>query len=189
MLSVPSCAFIDRDGVINRRIIDGYVLTWPEFEFLPGAIDALVALSASVPKVVIVTNQQGVGRGLMTRGSLNEIHAQMSDAVLKRGGRIDDILVCDHLASSNCGCRKPSAKLPKDWLAHHPDVDDRRTVVVGDADSDMEMARRLGLTTGGCTAIRIGESAGNAPSDYHYSSLADLAANPPWTSEDGELWK
>ena len=69
--------FLDRDGVINTRIVDGYVRQWNDFGFTPGAIGALATLSRWAPEIAVVTNQQGVGKRLMSADALNDIHSRM----------------------------------------------------------------------------------------------------------------
>ncbi|MFT4262325.1 MAG: HAD-IIIA family hydrolase [Nocardioides sp.] len=163
--------FLDRDGVVNRRVVDGYVLDWSGFELLPGVVEAIGILAAWAPHVVLVTNQQGVGKGLMSRESLDDVHARLRALT---GEAIEDVLVCPHLASDGCECRKPGTLLARTWLAAHPEVDPALSVMVGDSASDMEMAARLAEVTGGCLRIGIGEVEG---AEIGYPSLADLAAD------------
>ncbi len=169
------CLFVDRDGVINRRIMAGYVLDWTGFEFLPGALDALRSLARWAPRIVVVTNQQGVGKGLMTTEKLEEIHQRMIDAVRHAGGRIDAVQTCPHLASEGCTCRKPLPGMAMAYLNAHPDVDGSLSIMIGDTDSDVEMARRLGAATGGCLAVRIDDVA-DPHADLTFAGLAEFAA-------------
>jgi D-glycero-D-manno-heptose 1,7-bisphosphate phosphatase len=168
------CLFLDRDGVVNRRVRGDYVRSWPEFSFLPGALEALAQLAAWAPRVAVVTNQQGVARGLMTADDLDGIHARMTAEVAAAGGRLDAVLACSHAAAAGCPCRKPRPGLAAAWLADHPSVDTRLSVMVGDQPSDLEMARRLGGATGGCTSVAV--SLPGAEADLHCASLAHLAA-------------
>ena len=96
---VNSVLFLDRDGVINKRIPDDYVKAPEEFIFLDGVLDALKILSAVFSKIVLVTNQQGIGREMMTDGQLNEVHQYMIDEIIDAEGRIDHIFYCPHLAT------------------------------------------------------------------------------------------
>lgn len=169
------CLFLDRDGVINRRILDGYVRDWDEFEFEPGALEALATLSAWAPRIVVVTNQQGVGKGLMSEEALTRIHRRMRSAVTAAGGRINEVVRCPHLASDGCDCRKPQPGLALRYLDEHAELDPAASVMVGDADSDIEMARRLFAETGGGTAVRIAPGA-DPVADLTYPSLAAFAA-------------
>jgi D-glycero-D-manno-heptose 1,7-bisphosphate phosphatase len=167
------CLFVDRDGVINRRIPDDYVRTRDQWEFLPGALEALRILAEWAPHLVIVTNQRGVGRGLIDPVELERIHADLRAAVAAVGGRIDDILVCPHLQSDDCPCRKPRAGLALDWLAAHPAVDGAFSAMVGDSPSDMGMATSLAAVTGGCAAVLIGDA--EAETRFRHTSLLEFA--------------
>lgn len=169
------CLFIDRDGVINRRILGGYVRTWEQFEFEPGALGALAALADWAPQIVVVTNQQGVGKGLMTGADLEEIHRRMCREVEESGGRIDDVRVCPHLADDACECRKPAPGMARDYLRAHPEIDGSLSIMVGDTDSDIEMGRRLAAVTGGTTTVRIDEVE-DPLADLTFPNLAAFAA-------------
>ena len=83
--------FLDRDGVINEKRENDYVKNWDEFRFLEGALEALSLLSSMFTRIIVVTNQRGVGKGMMTVNDLNNIHKIMMDLVLKNSGRIDKI--------------------------------------------------------------------------------------------------
>ena len=100
--------FLDRDGVINRRIVDGYVTRWEEFEFLPGVLEAIKILSERFKYIFVITNQQGVGKGLMTMEQVDDIHDKMCTEVESCGGLIDGILVCPRLSTDPDNYRKPN---------------------------------------------------------------------------------
>lgn len=169
------CLFLDRDGVVNRRVEGDYVRSWQQFSFLPGALDALAVLARWAPHVVVVTNQQGVAKGLMTEADLDDVHARMTAAVAAAGGRIDAVLACPHASSAGCPCRKPAPGLAASWLADRPPVDGALSVMVGDSPSDVEMARRLGAVTGGCTSVAV--SLPGSEADLGRASLVDLAVD------------
>ena len=170
------CLFLDRDGVINRRLPDDYVRRWEQFEFLPEATTALGVLTNWAPHTVIVTNQQGVGKGLMSRAALDDIHSRLVEEIQMAGGRVDQVLACVHLASDHCACRKPQAGLAVQWLAEHPSLAGEKSVMVGDTASDVRMARNLAGVTGGCTAVLVGDAESDPPSDLRVGSLAELAS-------------
>ena len=86
--------FLDRDGVINVRIIDGYVRNIDEFHFLPGVLDAFRRFSEVVGRIIIVTNQQGVGKGIMSEADVEKVHSHLKSAVEGSNGRIDGIYFC-----------------------------------------------------------------------------------------------
>ena len=169
------CLFLDRDGVINTRIVGGYVRDWSEYTFEPGALKALAVLARWAPRIVVVTNQQGVGKGIMSSCALTVIHDRMRRAVADAGGRIDAVQFCPHLASDDCDCRKPNIGMPERYLSAHPEIDASLSVMVGDTDSDIELGRRLGRRTGGCFTVRIDQHR-DPLADETYASLAGFAA-------------
>ncbi|PID93989.1 MAG: phosphatase [Bacteroidetes bacterium] len=137
--------FLDRDGVINRRIPGGYVRSLEEFELLPGALDALVFFASFFARIFIVSNQQGVGKGVMTSADVDRIHAHLKEQVLLRGGRVDGIYYCPALATEKAICRKPSPGMALQAKRTYPEVDFRRSVMAGDSLSDLIFARDLGM--------------------------------------------
>jgi histidinol-phosphate phosphatase family protein len=134
--------FLDRDGVINRRRPD-HVKSWAEFEFLPGVLDAFAQLHEAGTRVVVVTNQSAVGRGLVPQEVLSDIHRRMTAALRAAGGHIEATYVCPHIPDAGCRCRKPATEL---FYRASADLDIalRGSVVVGDARSDIEAARAFG---------------------------------------------
>ena len=135
--------FLDRDGVINRRIVGGYVSRWSEFEFLPGAIEGIVRLSASETPIIVVSNQAGVGKGLIAVSDLADITRRFIAAVEQHGGRIDAVYYCPHTPADECECRKPKPGLllqaQRDWA-----LELSSSVLLGDSDSDGAAARAAG---------------------------------------------
>jgi D-glycero-D-manno-heptose 1,7-bisphosphate phosphatase len=147
------CLFLDRDGVLNRQVVGDYVRSWAQFEWLPGALSALVRLSDWAPHVVVVTNQQGVGKGLMDESDLEDIHVRMRQQVVGAGGRLDAVLACPHRERDRCRCRKPRAGLGTAWLQDRPWIDPEKCVVVGDSWRDIAMGRVLTSGRGRCVWI------------------------------------
>jgi D-glycero-D-manno-heptose 1,7-bisphosphate phosphatase len=144
---INSVLFLDRDGVINRRITDDYVKTPDEFIFMDRVTDALKILSAVFSRIVVVTNQQGIGRGLMTDDQLNDVHQFMIDQVSTAGGKIDHIFYCPHLASDGCNCRKPATGMFYAAKKLIPQLDTTSSVMAGDSLSDLQFGRNAGLST------------------------------------------
>lgn len=138
--------FLDRDGVINRGGPGRYVTSWEEFEFLPGAKDALARLCAARLRPFIVTNQRGVARGLLSKAELDDIHRRMLAELEQTNARIEGIFVCVH-DEGECSCRKPQAGLFLRAQEQFPDIEFASSVVIGDSLSDMEAGTRLGCRT------------------------------------------
>lgn len=139
--------FLDRDGVINHKRENDYVKKWEEFVFLPGALEALQKLGNIFGHIFIVTNQQGIGKGLYSEDDLNDVHRRMMEQVEQTGGRIDRIYFCPGLAKDDPPCRKPNPGMALGAKKDFPSVDLVRSVIVGDSTSDMEMGRRVGMHT------------------------------------------
>jgi D-glycero-D-manno-heptose 1,7-bisphosphate phosphatase len=137
--------FLDRDGVINERLPGEYVARWHEFRFCAGTLRAMSVLARLVGRIVVVTNQQGIGKGLMTEGDLAAVHENMLRDIREAGGRVDGVYHCPHLKVENSPLRKPNVGMA--FLAKHdfPDIDFQKSFMVGDSASDMEFGRRLGM--------------------------------------------
>jgi D-glycero-D-manno-heptose 1,7-bisphosphate phosphatase len=137
-------AFLDRDGVINQYLPGEYVRTPDELVILPGVVDAIKALKNAGWQVAMVTNQQGIGKGLMTPADLDAVHAKLYAALDAIDARIDAVCVCPHLAAAACSCRKPKPGMILD-IAAELGADVRNAVFFGDTDSDAAAARAAGV--------------------------------------------
>jgi len=164
--------FLDRDGVINRRLPDEYVRKWAEFEFLPNTLVALSRFARQFGVIVIVTNQRGIGRGLMTEADLSAVHSKMLNDIEKNGGRIDRIYHCPHDHVAHCDCRKPAIGLAIRAKADFPSIDFSRSIMVGDSASDMDFAENARLHK--VWVGPISEKKCAAP-DFTYSSLNEFS--------------
>jgi D-glycero-D-manno-heptose 1,7-bisphosphate phosphatase len=140
---VRAAIFLDRDGVITENRAD-YVKSWTEVVFLPGVFEALRWLSQTSYRLVIVTNQSAVGRGIITLDTAHEINQRLVDAIQGQGGRIDSIYLCPHHPDAGCECRKPRPGLLF-CAATELGLDLTRSYLVGDGRSDMEAARAAGV--------------------------------------------
>ena len=139
-----AAVFLDRDGVINRPRKE-YVKTWSEFEFLPGALDALRRLATLSDRLIfVVTNQSCIGRGLTTWEAVEAIHRNMVAAVEEWGGRIDDIALCPHRPNHGCSCRKPEPGMVL-ALARKHGVSLADSYLVGNSLTDLLAAQQAGL--------------------------------------------
>lgn len=139
--------FLDRDGVINHRLVDDYVKSWKEFEFLDGVPEAIRIFSGIFKRVIIVSNQQGIGKGLMTEKDLDEIHHRMLEEINRAGGRIDKIYFCPALKETNPSCRKPQIGMGLKAKKDFPEIEFKKSVMAGDSLGDMQFGKRLNMTT------------------------------------------
>ncbi|HUM52543.1 MAG TPA: HAD-IIIA family hydrolase [Chitinophagales bacterium] len=139
--------FLDRDGVINKKINGGYVLSLDDLEFLPGVLDVMPKLSKLFPRIVVVTNQQCVGKGLLSVGDLNEIHLHMMNIIELNGGRIDAIYYAPDLKSSDNLLRKPNNGMALLAKNDFPEIDFTKSIMVGDNLTDMEFGKSLDMIT------------------------------------------
>jgi len=139
--------FLDRDGVINDRIVDGYVTTWDEFNFLPGVLEAMKVFDNQFGRIVVVSNQQGIGKELMTQSDVLIVHEKLVEQVQKHGGRIDSIYFSPHLEKENNIMRKPNVGMALKARQNFPEIRFKQSVMVGDKLSDMRFGRRLGMKT------------------------------------------
>lgn len=163
--------FLDRDGVINTRKMGGYIEHVEEFEFLPGVLDALVQFNKQFGRIVVVTNQQGIGKGIMTEEQLHSVHAHMLQEVQKVGGRIDRCYFAPELSSPTNVMRKPNSGMGMTAQRDFPEIDFSKSIMVGDSDSDIEFGIKLGMKT-----VRIGGAEDAKPTaDVHVQSLIELA--------------
>lgn len=137
-------AFLDRDGVINVSPPRGeYVRSWGEFTFHEPVFDWVRLLNALDLLVIVVTNQRGVARGIMTAEAVEDIHRRMCAAVEARGGRIDDVFVCPH-EEGVCDCRKPRPGMVLAARAKWG-IDLAGSLMIGDSDRDRDLAAACGL--------------------------------------------
>jgi D-glycero-D-manno-heptose 1,7-bisphosphate phosphatase len=139
--------FLDRDGVINHRLPGDYVKSWKEFKFLPHVLTALAQLRPWFKYVFIVTNQQGIGKGLMTDADVMGIHQKLKKIVRKHGGHIDEIFYCPGLSQDSPHCRKPDIGMGLQAKSKFPAVDFTQSVMIGDSASDITFGKNLGMVT------------------------------------------
>jgi histidinol-phosphate phosphatase family protein len=139
--------FLDRDGVINERIPGDYVKNCAQFILLPGVVEAMKIFSELFGYIFVVTNQQGIGKGLMSKEELAVIHNFMTDEIEKGGGRIDRIYYCPHLESAHHHTRKPAPGMALQAKKDFPAIRFNHSIMVGDSISDMLFGKNLGMTT------------------------------------------
>ena len=139
--------FLDRDGLLNRRLEGDYVKLPEEFEWLDGVLKSLSYFSGVFGTIVVVTNQQGIGKGLMTEQELGLIHKNMLEDVARAGGRIDQVYHCPDLEQSRNFNRKPMIGMGLQARRDFPEIVFRQSVMVGDTISDMRFGKRLKMKT------------------------------------------
>lgn len=179
-----AAVFLDRDGVINENKVD-YVRSWEEFTFLPDVFEPLRRLAESDLVVVVVSNQSAVGRGLISRGEVEEINRRMVDRIRGEGGRIDAVFYCPHRPDENCTCRKSRPGLLLQ-AAERFELDLSRSYLVGDALTDIA----AGLAVG-CRPILVLTGRGRegiarlrAQGYDGYRVAADLEEATKWILDD-----
>lgn len=161
--------FLDRDGVLNTRIVDDYVKKWEDWEWLPRVLESMPDLARIFGKIVIVTNQRGIARGLYSEKDLKKIHAKMLSEIKQAGGRIDGIYFCPHDIDDECDCRKPKPGMLLQAAQDHKRIDLKKSILVGDSISDMKAAYALNVN-----AIFIGNVSDEQPPNV-LTTLPDLA--------------
>lgn len=138
--------FLDRDGVINVERPNDYAKTPSEFIFIEGAVEAIAILSQKFEEVFIVTNQRGIGRGIMSLDNLHKVHDFMLSEIQKAGGRISKIYFCTDIHSTSIN-RKPNVGMAFQAKNDFPSVDFHKSIMVGNSRSDIEFGDKLGMYT------------------------------------------
>ncbi len=133
--------FLDRDGTINKD--DGYTHNIGDSELLPNTIKGLQSLQEQGFKLIIVTNQSGIGRGFYTEEQMHEFNNHLLEELKQANINIEEVLFCPHTPQDNCDCRKPKTKLIEPLFT--PNFDKNNSYVIGDRSSDIELAKSVGL--------------------------------------------
>jgi len=138
------CVFLDRDGVINEKAPPHeYVRSWTDFRFLPNIVDWIRLFNVLGYLVIVISNQRGVARGIMSAADVEDIHRRMTAELATQGAILNDIYYCPH-EEGECDCRKPRPGLVlqarEKW-----DIDLAESLLIGDADSDAELAMNCGV--------------------------------------------
>lgn len=139
--------FLDRDGVINERVMGGYVLHFNEFRFKQGVLQGAKELFGKFGRVIVVTNQQCVAKGLLHENELTEIHRQMIEAFLQHGAKIDKVFAALERKEEAPYMRKPNPSMGKLAKEVFPEIDFTKSIMVGDTDSDLLFGQALGMKT------------------------------------------
>lgn len=139
--------FLDRDGVINRRLIADYVKTIEQFELLEGVKEAVIEFYQLFNCIIVVTNQQGIGKGLMTESDLSEIHKHMLDELKYENYSIDAVYHAPQLMQEKSPMRKPNIGMALAAKNDFPQIEFHKSIMVGDTISDMEFGKKAGMIT------------------------------------------
>lgn len=139
--------FLDRDGVMNVKPENDYVRTAQQLQWITGVPQSIARLNRHFKHTIVVTNQQGIGKGLMTEQDLLNLFAAMQNTLNATGAAIDAWYYCPHLAADNCLCRKPKVQMALQARTDFGDIDFKKAIMVGDSESDIEFGKRLGMKT------------------------------------------
>ena len=167
--------FLDRDGVINYNKDDSYVFNTGEFEFIPGSAEAIKILSKIFGKVIVITNQRGIGKGLMDEKALGEIHQHMINEIEREGGRIDALYYCA-INDDKHHDRKPNPGMILEAAHMYPEINLTKSIMVGDKMSDMQLGRNVGAYTVLITSTQSGGTDAHPDVDMKFNSLREFAA-------------
>jgi len=138
--------FLDRDGVINVENVGSYITKWEEFVFCEGSLEALKMLNELFSHIIVVSNQRGVGKGIMTLDGLKEVTSKMTQQIADYGGRIDKAYACTAV-SDNDHNRKPNTGMALQAKEDFDSIDFRKSIMVGNSLSDMEFGKRMNMHT------------------------------------------
>jgi D-glycero-alpha-D-manno-heptose 1-phosphate guanylyltransferase len=167
--------FLDRDGVINEERFGEYVLHWGEFIFSKGVLDVFKKLSASFGRVIIISNQRGVGKGLMTEAALQSIHLEMQREVEIVNGKIDKIYYCTE-KDDKCFNRKPNPGMALQALKDFPGIDLSKSIMVGNKPSDMKFGKAANMFTVFVRTTNPDQTFPHPDIDMVFPSLYDFAS-------------
>lgn len=138
--------FLDRDGVINENLENDYVKTWGEFKFIPKAREALKALTEAGWDVIVISNQAGIGKGIVSAQAVERINKRMMEEIERCGGRIKEIYYCPHRPDENCECRKPKPGMLF-RAARESGIELSESYLIGDKISDIQAGAQAGCKT------------------------------------------
>lgn len=164
--------FLDRDGVINERNFEGYITTPNDFTFKEGVLEALKIIGPCFSKCILVTNQQGVAKNIMTERNLKEVHRYMSEELkLKANFKFDKILTATNLRGAQHDRRKPNSLMALEAKEQFPSINFEKSIMVGDTDSDIKFGTNLGMKT----VLVKSDEVVNEKADITLGSLKEFA--------------
>ncbi|OHD12143.1 MAG: hypothetical protein A2086_16465 [Spirochaetes bacterium GWD1_27_9] len=160
--------FLDRDGVINKRLMADYVKSWDEFEFMPDVLTSIAGLAKIFGRIFVVTNQQGIGKKIMSLSDFEIINNKMLSQITIHNGRVDKVYFCPHLKEDNCSCRKPKIGMILQAKNDFCEIDLKKAIMVGDTKSDIQLGKNADLIT-----VGIGDETKNI-GDFSFNSLFEF---------------
>ena len=171
--------FLDRDGVINENRNNDYVKRWDEFKFLPRAKEAIKALTEAGWSIIIISNQAGIGKGVMPAQAVEEINARMIDEIERCSGKVRAVYYCHHRPEENCECRKPRPGMLL-RAASEFGIELSESYLIGDKISDIQAGAEVACTTilvrTGCGEEHLEQrDQWSVSPDYIASDLAEAA--------------
>lgn len=171
--------FLDRDGVLNHEKKEDYIRNWGEFEFYPDTLKAIALLNQCFGTILVVTNQKGVGKELMTEADLHSIHQPMLTQIEAAGGLIKKVYYCTDLSDDSPN-RKPQSGMAFQAQADFPTIDFSKSIMVGNRMSDMKFGRNAGMFTIFLSTTHPDTPFPDASIDLRFKSLyhVALACNP-----------
>jgi D-glycero-alpha-D-manno-heptose 1-phosphate guanylyltransferase len=167
--------FLDRDGVINEERVGEYVLHWGEFIFSKGVLDVFKKLSHRFGRIIVISNQRGVGKGLMNEAALQSIHLEMQREVQIVDGKIDKIYYCTDKENKSFN-RKPNPGMALQALNDFPDIDLSKSIMVGNKPTDMKFGRAAGVYTVFVKTTNPDEPFPHPDIDLVFPTLSDFAS-------------
>ena len=178
--------FLDRDGVINRDTGSGdYIKSWKEFEFLPGAIEAVKELNKNVYEIFIISNQAGVSKGLFSKENLDDITENMLKELGSKGASIRSVNYCIHRPEAGCSCRKPKTGMIE-TATKGIDIDFKSTYFIGDSKLDIGAGKNAGTRT---ILLLTGKTNPDEIKDWQVKPdfiKKDLKEAVEWVLEEGQ---
>lgn len=162
--------FLDRDGVINKRDFGGYIQNLNDFHFNSDVFEFLEFAHLHFHRIVVVTNQQGVGKGIMSYEDLDKIHNYMITEVVTKNGRIDKVYSATNLKTDQNNIRKPLPFMAYQAKHDFSTIDFSKSIMIGDTDSDILFGKRLGMKT----ILIESEEVTNESPDFRINSLKQL---------------
>jgi histidinol-phosphate phosphatase family protein len=167
--------FLDRDGVINARNWNGYIERPADFHFLTGVPEAISFFTTKFKYIFVVTNQQGIGKKIMTESNLLEVHRYMTNQLEVVGAMLTKVYFAPALKEENSILRKPQPGMALQAQEEYKDVNFEKSIMIGDTDSDILFGKNLGMKT-----IRVKSAEKNTvQADLEIDGLIDLI----------EIWK